>query len=211
MRRFVVVSHTARADGDWDLNDLAGACGRADVLCRAVSTALFLSHGIRADTDVILVFVADAARPRAVRIEGAAIQRLSPDERSLAGRIRQALRAGADLEDPWWEEVDAGLQVAPFTLAEVLDDLGDSLLVLLDPEGEALEGPALEGVAGDAVYALSDHQPFTAEEAALLAGRARLRLSLGPHWYHGHAVVAVVQHRLDRIEAAIAAGAQSPS
>ncbi len=197
MRRFLIVSHTAPPSGDWDLNDLAGASGRADVVCRAVSTALFLSHGIRADTQVIMVFAADPAMPRAVRVDGSAIQRLSPDERSLAGRIRQALRAGADLQDPWWEEVDAGLHVAPFTLTEVLDDVAQAPLVLLDPEGTAIEEARLPV---DATYALSDHQPFPPAELDVLDERAQLRISLGSPWYHGHAVVAVVQHRMDRVQ-----------
>ncbi len=195
MRRFLVISHTAPPDGQWDLNDLAGASGRADVLCRAVSTALFLSHGIRADTEILMVFAADATRPRALRIRGASIQRLSPDERSLAGRLRQALRAGADLEDPWWEEVDAGLEVAPFTLDEVLSEIPDPV-VLLEPDGEAIESADLPA---DAVYALSDHLPFSGVELAHLARRASMRVSLGPQWYHGHAVIAVVQQRLDRL------------
>ncbi|MHB8634091.1 MAG: tRNA (pseudouridine(54)-N(1))-methyltransferase TrmY, partial [Thermoplasmatota archaeon] len=57
VRRFVCVSHTGDASGQWHLNDLAAGAGRVDVLCRNVQAAFFLSHGLREDVEVYLVFV----------------------------------------------------------------------------------------------------------------------------------------------------------
>ncbi len=187
MRHFVIVSHTGAADGSWSLDDLCGAAGRVDVLCRALNSAFFLSHGIRDDVVVDLVFT-DPQRPTTVRFTGAA-NRLNPDERSLASRIQKALRARG--EDPWFDPSETGIDVAPFGLDGLA--LDPARLVLLDPEGEPLESADLPE---DPVFLLSDHQPFTKEEYAALA--AATRVSLGPHWYHGNHVVSCVHWVLDR-------------
>lgn len=188
MRRFVVVSHTVPTHGEWGLDDLAGAAGRVDVLCRAVGMALFTSHGIRDDTEVLLVF---PHGPSTIRIRGAQVQRLNPDERSTAARIRNALRQPRP--DPWWEEVEPGIQVAPFGL---VDALGKASVLWLDRDGQDV----LDAELPEGTWVLSDHEPFSDQEQELLRVRAT-RISLGDAWYHGHHAIGVVQFLLDRQEA----------
>ena len=194
MRRFVFVSHTGRSDGDWHLNDLAAGAGRIDVLCRNVQAAFFLSHGLREDVEVYLVFAASPVRQKTVRIEGAKIQMLNPDERSTAARIQQALKGAWSVPD--WKEVQRGLSVAAFGLEELLNELkGKGALVLLDPQGAAVESFAFPK---EPVFLLSDHVPFTVGEYRLLDGAGAARVSLGPQWYHGNQAVGVVQWWMDR-------------
>lgn len=189
-RRFLFVSHTVPPTGDWGLDDLAGGAGRVDVLCRAIQSTLFLSHDLRADTECILAFVADPNAPTAIRMEGGKVNRLNPDERSTAARIRNALRARHD--DPWWEEAETGIHVAPFTLAELADEL-DGTPVVLHKDGTDLESADLPA---DPLFILGDHQPLSDDELAPFAGGERI--SLGPVWYHGNHVASVVQYTLDR-------------
>lgn len=193
MRRFLFLSHTVPPTGEWGLDDLAGGAGRVDVLCRNLQSAFCISHGLRSDVEATVVFVADPDRPAAVRIEGGKIQRFNPDERSTAARLQQALAAWH--EDPWWEEVQAGLFVAPFTLREILEESPDDAVpVLLDPHGTPLEEAELPA---EPVFLLSDHVPFTGAEYALLDGLGADRVSLGDAWYHGNHVVSVVQWVMD--------------
>jgi len=192
MRRFLVVSHTVPVSGEWPLDDLAGAGGRVEVLCRIAGAALFLSHGIRERTEVYFVFVGDPARPATVRLEGGLVNRLQPDERSTAARLRQALRAAHP--DPWWKEVQAGVSIAPFGLEETLGEAGGEA-VLMHREGMPLEGAVLPT---ETLFILSDHLPFTPDEERILAHAATKRVSLGPVWYHGDHVVHVLQYFLDR-------------
>lgn len=192
MRHFLVVSHTVDPSGQWALDDLAGGAGRVDVLARAVTMALFTSHGIRHDTDVTLVFVADPENPVAVRIRGAEVNQLNPDERSTAARIRNALRNAHP--DPWWNSVDSGIEVAPFDIAEAIEDL-DAPVVWLDRDGEDVMA---EPLPKDCVWVLSDHTPFSEPEAQALAAHALYTVSLGATWYHGHHVIGIVQYLLDR-------------
>lgn len=185
MKTFITVSHTGDATGDWGLDDLAGATGRVDVLCRNVQAALCWSHDLRPDTQVILVFAADPGRPRAVRIDGAQVKHLNPDERSTAARIRNALRHPCP--DPWWEDVESGIQVAPFNLAQVLDECGGTPIVL-HKDGTALADASWPE---NPTFVLGDHQPLTDQELAIV-GDAQ-RLSLGEKWLHGNHVIAIVQ------------------
>jgi tRNA (pseudouridine54-N1)-methyltransferase len=196
VRRFATVSHTGRGDGAWTLDDLPGSAGRVDVLCRNLQSALFLSHGLREDVEAYAVFAgaSPADRARTVRIQGGAIQRLNPDERSTAARLQQALQDKWTVPD--WKEVQRGLAVAGFGLEGLLDDLaGRCTPVLLDPEGtpiDAWQPPA------DPLFLLSDHVPFTPAEYALLDGKGAQRVSLGPRWYHGNHAISVVQWFLDQ-------------
>ncbi len=199
LRRFVTVSHTGESSGDWTLNDLSAGAGRIDLLCRNVQSAFFLSHGLREDVEFYAVFARSPVRQKTVRIEGAKIQMLHPDERSTAARLQQALKASWSVPD--WKEVQRGLCVAAFGLEELLSDLkGRGTLILLDPEGAAVQDwtpPA------EPTFVLSDHVPFSASEYRALEAAGAQRVSLGPHWYHGNHAIAVVQWQLDKRQAPV--------
>lgn len=190
MRTFITVSHTVPPDARWGLDDLAGAAGRVDLVCRNVQAALFTSHGIRRDTRFVAVFAADAERPRAVRIDGGAVRNLHPDERSTAARLRKALQHAAP--DPWWEEVEPGVHAAPFDLRGVVQDAGGTPIILHKDGDDGLAAAWPD----DPVFLMGDHVPLTEEELAV-APHAR-RISLGDTWLHGNHVTAIVQWLLDR-------------
>ena len=81
-RRFAIVGHDTPGSGDFSLNDLAGSAGRMDVLLRAVNSALFVSHGIREDTQIVLHL--EDSGPRRIRFDGGSLRGVHPDERSIA-------------------------------------------------------------------------------------------------------------------------------
>lgn len=190
MRTFLTLSHTVPTDGAWGLDDLAGAAGRVDLLCRNVQAALHHSHDLRRDVRVALVFVAGPNGPKTVVLDPSQIRNLHPDERSTAARIRKALRHPCP--DPWFEEVEPGIQVAPFGLAEAISELGGTP-VALDKDGVALEEAA---IPKDPLFLLGDHLPLTPEELAVVP--EALRVSLGPVWLHGNHAITIVHYVLDR-------------
>lgn len=57
MRIFVVVGHKATTQPSFSLEDIPGTSGRLDILCRSVTAAFVLSHGIRKDVLVYLVLL----------------------------------------------------------------------------------------------------------------------------------------------------------
>lgn len=197
-RRFLVVGHTQSTDPAFSLNDLPGAAGRIDVLVRAVTSALCLSHGLRSDTEVWTVVDHGAVHsgPRTVVWQGDRLRHLNPDERSTAALFKKAF--AADLIDHF-EEVHSGLQAAEMGVDAALDAFGAAGPVfVLSREGDDIRSSSDARLGHGAGFVLSDHQPFTPEDDARLEGVEAGRLSVGPHWLHGHASITLVHDELDR-------------
>ena len=76
------------ADGYFDVNTLLA--GRIDVLARCISSALWISNGIRKDTNIYLMLF-----PHNITIEvrGSDVIELNPDERTTALFLQRALLA----------------------------------------------------------------------------------------------------------------------
>jgi tRNA (pseudouridine54-N1)-methyltransferase len=189
MRQFVVVGHDAPTTPDFALDDLAGAAGRLDVLCRCVTSAFFLSHAIREDVRVHLV-LADSFT---VTFEGSDLRRLNPDERSTAALIRTALERREDAIGHQPVESSPGVSIRRRGFEATLDDL-DATLVHLHEDGTPVvdyDPPA------DPAFVLSDHHDFTAAERELLVDRADARLRLGPTALHADHAITVAHNYLD--------------
>lgn len=88
----MVLSHNVSqhvSDGYFDVNSLL--VGRIDVLARCINSALWVSNGIRKDTNVFLMLF-----PHNITIEvrGKDVIELNPDERTTALYLQRALLAG---------------------------------------------------------------------------------------------------------------------
>ncbi|NLL11176.1 MAG: tRNA (pseudouridine(54)-N(1))-methyltransferase TrmY, partial [Methanomicrobiales archaeon] len=79
MTSFTVIGHIACTDASFSLQDLPGKGGRMDLLCRAVASSLFLSHGIRKDTICDIILLGPPNPGRIIRFDGSALRSLSPD------------------------------------------------------------------------------------------------------------------------------------
>lgn len=188
MRRFVVLTHELSASAEISLDDLPGA-GRLDLLARCVTSALLLSHDIRADVRVHLV-----VDGYVVEFDGSALRRLNPDERSTAALIRDALEARVEAIGAMAAEASPGVSIRKGTLVSTLERFDEATLVELHEDGRPvveLEPP------GDPVFVLSDHCEFTDSEAAALAEAAEERVSLGPRALHADQAITVAHNYLD--------------
>jgi tRNA (pseudouridine54-N1)-methyltransferase len=196
MRQFVVVGHDAPTTPEFALDDLAGAVGRLDVLCRCVTSAFFLSHAIREDVRVHLV-LDDACT---VTFEGSDLRRLNPDERSTAALIRGALSRREDAIGHQPVESSPGVAIRRRGLAATIDATVDghagvdATLVQLHEAGI----PVVDrDPPTDPVFVLSDHRDFTDAEATLLADRVDARVRLGPRALHADHAITVAHNYLD--------------
>ncbi|QIO24096.1 tRNA (pseudouridine(54)-N(1))-methyltransferase TrmY [Haloarcula sp. JP-L23] len=191
MRQFVVVGHDAPTTPDFSLDDLAGAAGRLDVLCRCVNSAFFLSHDIREDVRAHLVL----ADEYTVTFEGSDLRRLNPDERSTAALVRNALEEREEAIGHIPVETSPGVSLTRRGFKATLDDVArDGTVVQLHEDGDPVvdvETPT------DPVFVLSDHHDFAASEAGLLAEAADERVSLGPERLHADHAITVAHNYLD--------------
>ena len=191
---FVIVGAKASASPDFLLDDLPGTSGRLDVLLRCVRAALCVSHGVRRDVVVYLVLLGGPSAPRALRVTGAEVRFLRPDERSLATLVKKSLTVPR--EGTGFVTVRPGIAVADGGLDAVLDDLGAATLWLLDEGGDDLRDVAIG--SGPAAFLVGDHTGLDAATLEPFATRSLRRVRIGPVSLHADDVVAVVTNELDR-------------
>ncbi|EMA22359.1 tRNA (pseudouridine(54)-N(1))-methyltransferase TrmY [Haloarcula argentinensis] len=191
MRQFVIIGHDAPTTPEFSLDDLAGAAGRLDVLCRCVTSAFFLSHAIREDVRVHLVLGDEYT----VTFEGSDLRRLNPDERSTAALIRKALEEREEAIGHMPVETSPGVSLTRRGFEATLEDVARrGTVVQLHEDGDPIVDVA---PPSDPVFVLSDHHDFRDEEAALLADHADERVSLGPKALHADHSITVAHNYLD--------------
>ncbi len=191
MRQFIVLGHDAPTTPDFSLDDLAGAAGRLDALCRCVNSAFFLSHDFRSDVRCFLVLQDELT----IRFEGSELRRLNPDERSTAALVRKALEAKSEAIGHMEAESTPGVFISKRDFGTILSEASrNSTVVELHEEGTPvvdLEPPK------NPLFVLSDHGDFTDEESDLLAEESDKRVRLGPQLLHGNHAMTVAHNYLD--------------
>ncbi len=189
MRQFVVVGHEASTDPDLPLDDLPGAGGRFDVLCRCVNAAFLLSHGIREEVRCILV-IGDRI---SIRLEGAELRYLTPDERNIASLLTGALQAAERAVGHQEVESTPGIYASKRGFDPVIDQL-EGPVIQLHEDGDPL---TRQSVPESVAFVLSDHIDFTGSERALLDESADGRVSVGPKRLHADHAITVAHNYLD--------------
>ena len=194
MRRFIVIGHEAHTSPDFSLEDIPGTSGRIDVLARCAATSFLLSHGIRKDVELYLVLCGPSSPPKTIRMVGAELKYLNPDERSTTALFLKALRIKSIAES----SSTPGIYISGMSFERLLGQL-QGPFVLLKEDGEDL---SKSRVPKDPVFVLSDHLDFREEEEKALMVHDPLVLSLGPRSLHADQCITIVHNELDRREAA---------
>lgn len=199
MKEFVIVGHKAVAT-PFSLNDLPGAAGRMDILCRCVNAALFLSHDLRRDVRVYLV-LKGGAQPKLVRFDGSSVRYLSPDERSAASLIKKALEKNAQ---DFWTESTPGVSIRKGDFADLLDELKtpylntgiDKKIIYLREDGEDVRDKEFK----DPLFVLGDHEGLTEDEERIIEGYEHEIVSVGPLSLHAEHCIVLLHNEMDRAE-----------
>lgn len=199
MRRFVVIGQKATASPDFSLDDIPGTSGRLDVLLRCLRAALLVSHGLRRDTIAYLVLLGGPRAPRTVRIDGAAIRFVRPDERCLASMVKKALERAT--EGGAFVAVRAGLAVADAGLDAVLADAGVVTPYVLDEGASDVRDRVVDVRAP--LFFVGDHLGFDERTRAVIASVGATPIAVSPLSLHADDAITLVSNELDRREAAI--------
>lgn len=198
MRSFIIVGHKATTTPNFSLEDIPGTSGRLDILCRAVTAAFVLSHGIRKDVCVYLVLLGGEI-PKTIQLRGETLRHLNPDERTTAALLKKALALPATAE---WAMSTSGIFVRTGNLAEVLTDLKDARMIYLREDGadiRSLDDGGLDGssLSDDAAFILGDHTGMTPDEEVLIEQAGAKVVSLGPTSLHADHCVVLINWLLD--------------
>ena len=190
-RHFLVVGNRAWTDGI-RLDDLPGA-GRCDALCRAVTSALWLSHGLRQDTRLHLLLLGPPCPPRLVSFHPGHVRRMNPDERNVGSHLRIVLSRAAGLRPGECVRGEPGISVRAVELAEILAAASAVLPVWFLDRGGVPFQQRLVQPAG--LYVLGDHQGLTEEQRGSVARYATGTLSISNlELLASHAIVLVHGH-----------------
>ena len=192
--KFALIGHRVPSHGKLNINDLAGSCGRLDVLLRSVNTALFLSHGIRENVEVILHLQGGERPPRRIWIDGSEVRGMHSDEKSMAGQISKILQQHLP---PMGikNKIKRGIYHGQGTLEDTINDwnLKETKIFHLDKSGESI-GFNFKNIK-NAGFILSDDKAFTKEEEVMLSKTNKV--SVGEKWIQGHSVIAIIHHYID--------------
>jgi len=192
-RWFAIIGHRAPSSGVLNLNDLAGSGGRMDVLVRAVNSALFVSHGIRQDSHVLLHLMGGAGPNRRIWFDGSSIGGVRPDERSIAGQIKGVLKEEVPPRGHF-REFSSGILHSGGGVEQTVEEWksrGVFPVVLDAGGGDFSEVPTTM----DLGFIISDDKPLDHGDTKSLHGS--VTLSLGDRWLQGHSCIAILHYLLD--------------
>ena len=193
-RFFAIIGHNTPSSGKLNLNDLPGS-GRMDVLVRAINSTLFISHGIRKDSKIILHLQGGLGPNRRILFDGATVSGVRPDERSIAGQIKSIMK----LPIPpigQFQEITQGISFSGGDISDTIDSWRKEEIEIniLDANGRNIsETKTVEKIG----IILSDHLPFSEEEINIF--KPFQKISLGEKWLQGHSCIAITQYELDKI------------
>ena len=199
MRRFVVIGHRAITTPTFKLQDIPGTGGRWDVLLRCISASFVLSHGLRKDTELYLVCLGGEEAPKTLRLQGAHLKHVNPDERSIATLVLKALDTPAPGLS--WNASTPGIAVAARGLADLEDIIMGGNRYLLEEGGvDVASVDLLTGGPDDAAtFFVGDPDGFTPDEMALIRDKwGAVQVSLGPVGLHADHCIVLLHNWLDR-------------
>ncbi len=178
-RTFVVIFQEANPSRNLDLNNLP-SYGRFDVVCRSITSCLFLSNGFRRDTMFVAVFEKTSSF---LVIRGDEARGLNPDERSLAGILRDAF-SGRHHPGIWY---------GPGTLETVLKEFGSWNIFVMDPRGKSIS--QLNGT--NVAFILGDHLGFSPKSRKVLSTFPMLSLGVNEEYLTSQ-TIAIIHYLYDK-------------
>ena len=167
--------------------------GRVDIAIHSIIQSLFLSHNMRLDTIVHLVFYGMPDPPKHIEIsikDGLDISKKNVAE--LLKKILYKYKEGTKTE------VFPGCFVEKKSLLKVVEELNDKDvdIFILDEKGKDLREIKIN-IKKDIGFVLGDHDGFPDKELKRLKKDYDI-VTVGPKTYFASQVVAVVQNELDR-------------
>ena len=193
MRTFIIVGHKATTSPNFSLDDIPGTSGRLDILCRSVTAAFVLSHGIRKDVCVYLVLLGGEAA-KTIQLKGDTLRHLNPDERTTAALLKKALAVQASTQ---WSMSTSGIFVRLGGLPELLSDLKDARLIYLREDGADIGELSQWKTDCDLTFILGDHTGMTADEESLIQRTGAQTVSLGATSMHADHCIVILNWQLD--------------
>ncbi len=196
MREFIYYSQKARTSGNFG-DDLMKA-GRMDIACQIIIMAFFVSHKIRENVKLHLIFNGPPDPPK--HIEMYPGKKLDEDsehdisKKDIAGLIKKLLykyKPGIK------NEVMPGYFIEKKGVIEVTNEMLDQgkEVFILDKKGEDIRKVDIKK---NHVFILGDHDGIPKNELKRLEKRDIKKISVGNEMYFASQTMTIIQNELDR-------------
>ena len=197
MREFIYYSRTAPTAGHYIKEDLQES-GRIDIAVHAVIASFFLSHKIRTDTKLHLVFAGPPDPVKHLELfpktEGkTGIDKIYLGKKDVSGILRKML---FKYKQGIKNEIFPGYWIEKKNFVQVVEEIADQgkKLYVLDPDGEDIRTIELKD---NPVFILGDHKGLPGKEYKRLTKLA-IPVTIGPKTYFASQTIMIVQNELDR-------------
>jgi tRNA (pseudouridine54-N1)-methyltransferase len=196
VREFIYYSEKARTSGNFG-DDLMKA-GRMDIACQIVIMAFFISHKLRQNVKLHLIFNGPPDAPKHIEMfPGKALGEDSEHDiskKDVAGLIKKLLykyRPGIN------NEVMKGYFIEKKGIIDLVNKMLDSgkEVFILDRKGEDVR--KIE-IGKNPVFILGDHDGIPKQELKRLKKLDIKKISVGDEMYFASQTLTIVQNELDR-------------
>lgn len=189
MRTFVYFSSSARTSGNFDINNLMDA-GRLDIAIHCIINAFFLSHKLRDDVKLHLVFYGMPDPPKHIEMQIVEGTRLSKkDVANLIKKVLYKYKPGKRVE------AAPGCFVEKKSFLKVIEELAGKgkKVFIMDEKGDLIRDAK---IPEESVFVIGDQGGFPAKELKRLKKNFNL-VSVGPKIYFASQVVTIINNELD--------------
>lgn len=198
MRHFVYFSRHARTSGNFDVHNLMKA-GRMDIACQMIITAFFVSHQIRQDVKLHLIFNGPPDSPKYIEmfpgknLEGIE-NKIDISKKDVAGLIKKILYKYKKGEK---REVAPGYFIEKKSLISLVEELieQEKIIYLLDKAGEDIRDIKK---LDNCVFIIGDQDGIPKQELKKLKKLGVKKISVGKQMYFASQTLTIVQNELDR-------------
>jgi len=193
MREFLYFSNKARTSGGFDTTKLMDA-GRMDIAIHVFINVFFLSHKIREQTKLHLLFNGPPNPPQHLEInpEGnKSSGAITLSKKNVAGLIKKMLYRGNKAGK---SEIEPGYTIEKKSLFKTLADFEDKEIYILDTKGEDIRNIKFKD---NPIFVLADQDGFPKKELRKLKSLGT-PVSVGKQTYFASQVVTIVNNELDR-------------
>ena len=199
MREIIYYSRTAPTAGNYIKEDLAES-GRIDIAVHTVIAAFFLSHKIRTDVKLHLIFAGPPDPQKHLELQPVTEGKTGMDKiylakKDVSGVLKRMLYKYREGEK---KEVFPGFWIEKKGFLEIVKEMvaKNRNIYILDPDGEDIRTVEIKE---NPIVILGDHKGLPAKELKRLKQYCT-PVSIGKRVYFASQTIAVVQNEIDRRE-----------
>ena len=196
MRTFVLRARAAPTDSQ-RLLAAVGQDAHPEILAHTLMNAIFVAQSHRPDVVVYLVLESTQDFSRTIRFEANAMHALGGfDERSLLGKVAQALDASRGMGKDETRPVESGVSVRTVSFERLVQELAaDHQLFVMDRKGTPI---GEQDFSGHPCFLLTDHIPMPKNTFHTLERLGAKKITLGRTMLFASQCVVLIHHALDQ-------------